>query len=214
RRDRLQVAHLAHEDDIRVFAEHRAQGGLEAAGVRAQLALIDHRLAVGVDVLDRVLDRHDVAVTLLVDDIEHRSQGRRLPDTSGANSSLTRWPSTRMTGGRPSERWRSDAFRSAASRSRSSMWRPKTVGPSPGARFTNAAGSAPNAPSDASRAASDSASGSSSAGRLGGSIGTLQSDASLSPPGSWSASFSTGGSPARRMAVDAGLAFTNAGGDW
>ncbi len=78
RLDRLQVAHLADQHDVRVLAQHRAQGVGEAVGVGAELALVDDALLVRVQVLDRVLDGDDVLVTLAVDLVEHRRQRRRL----------------------------------------------------------------------------------------------------------------------------------------
>ena len=59
-RDRLEVAHLADEDHVRVLAERRLQGLAEARRVRADLALVDDAALVPVDELDRVLDREDV----------------------------------------------------------------------------------------------------------------------------------------------------------
>ena len=78
RRHRLEVAHLAYEDHVRVLAE----GGLEPLGeggrVGSELALVDDALLVAVQELDRVLDREDVLVALLVDPVDHRGERRRL----------------------------------------------------------------------------------------------------------------------------------------
>ena len=60
--DRLQVAHLADQDDVRVLAQGRVQRLGEAAGVDADLALVDQAVLARVHELDRVLDRDDVAV--------------------------------------------------------------------------------------------------------------------------------------------------------
>ena len=60
RLDRLVVAHLADEDDVRVLAQRRAQRGREAARVDVDLALVDDRLLVLMEELDRILDRDDV----------------------------------------------------------------------------------------------------------------------------------------------------------
>ena len=76
--DRFQVAHLADEDDVRILAQCRAQRVAEAAGVAVHLALVDQAVLVRVDVLDRILDRQDVLVALVVDLVEHRRQRRRL----------------------------------------------------------------------------------------------------------------------------------------
>ena len=60
--DRLDVAHLTDEDHVGVLAQHPLQRGVEVGGVGADLALVDDRRLVGVQDLDRVLDRHDVLV--------------------------------------------------------------------------------------------------------------------------------------------------------
>ena len=60
-RDALGVAHLAHEHDVGVFTQRRAQRPVERLGVDADLALVHDRPLVLVQVLDRVFDRDDVA---------------------------------------------------------------------------------------------------------------------------------------------------------
>ena len=60
RLDRLEVAHLADEDDVGVLAQRAAQRLRERVGVHADFALVDDRPVVPVQVLDRILDRHDV----------------------------------------------------------------------------------------------------------------------------------------------------------
>ena len=77
-RDGLEVAQLADGDDVRVLAQGAAQGAGEGAGVRPHLALVDHALLRGVEVLDRVLDGDDVVVPVLVDDVEQGGEGRGL----------------------------------------------------------------------------------------------------------------------------------------
>ena len=57
---RLEVAHLADQDDVGVLAERAAQRVRERQRVDRDLALVDHRPVVAVQELDRVLDRHDV----------------------------------------------------------------------------------------------------------------------------------------------------------
>ena len=56
----LGVAELADQDHVRVLAQHAAQRLAEARGVETDLALVDDAAAVGVQDLDRVLDRDDV----------------------------------------------------------------------------------------------------------------------------------------------------------
>src|SRR6266550_3653810 len=79
RRRRLEVAHFAHQHDVRVLPQRVLQGGVEAHRVRPHLALVDDAQLVPVDELDRVLHRDDVALELLVDLVDHRRQGRALP---------------------------------------------------------------------------------------------------------------------------------------
>ena len=59
-RDGLLVAHLADQDHVGVLAEHAPHGLGEALGIGADLALVDDRALVGVEVLDRILERDDV----------------------------------------------------------------------------------------------------------------------------------------------------------
>ena len=74
-RHRLEVAHLADEDDVGVLPQHRLERPVERLGVGAHLALVDHALLVAVQELDRVFDGHDVLFARLVDLVDHRGQG-------------------------------------------------------------------------------------------------------------------------------------------
>ena len=76
--DRLAVAHLADEDHLRRLAQGRAQREREGRRVAVQLALVDGRLLVEVQELDRVLDREDVVGARLVDQVDDRGERRRL----------------------------------------------------------------------------------------------------------------------------------------
>ncbi len=76
--DRLEVAHLADQDHVGVLAQHVLQGLREAVCVRPDLSLVDHAGLVSMQELDRVLDRHDVAGSLPVHDVDHRGERRRL----------------------------------------------------------------------------------------------------------------------------------------
>src|SRR3954452_22354880 len=78
RRDRLEVAHLADQDDVRVLAQRCLQAKPEALSVGADLALVDDAALVRVQELDRVLDREDVLVALGVDQVDHRRERGRL----------------------------------------------------------------------------------------------------------------------------------------
>ena len=77
-RDRVEVAHFAEQDDVGVFTQGAAQTVGEAAHVGADLALVDHRHLVVVQVLDGVLDGEDVHRLGLVDAVDHRRQRRAL----------------------------------------------------------------------------------------------------------------------------------------
>jgi hypothetical protein len=103
--DRLEVAHLADQHDVRVLAQCRAQRQREALRVAVDLALVDQAALVLVDELDRILDREDVIVTLPVDLVDHRGERRRLPGPRRPVTSTRprgRSASFARTGGRPS----------------------------------------------------------------------------------------------------------------
>ena len=76
--ERLEVANLADEDDVRILPQHAAQRLREAGGVGADLALVDVAVDVAMEELDRILDRDDVRVAVLVDVLDHRRERRRL----------------------------------------------------------------------------------------------------------------------------------------
>ena len=81
---RLDVAHFSDEHDVRVLAEDVLEGALERGRVGADLALVHHAQLVRVQVLDRVLDRHDVAALLAVDLVDHRRERGALAAAGGA----------------------------------------------------------------------------------------------------------------------------------
>ena len=62
--DRLEVPHLADQDDVGVLAQDVLQRRGEAVGVGPDLALVHDAGLVLVQELDRVLDGHDVARAL------------------------------------------------------------------------------------------------------------------------------------------------------
>jgi hypothetical protein len=76
--DRLFVAHLADQDHVGVLAQDALHRLGEALRVGADLALVDDRELVPVEVLDRVLHRHDVTRPGRVDVVDHRRERRRL----------------------------------------------------------------------------------------------------------------------------------------
>ena len=83
-RDGLEVAQLADQDDVGVLPQHVLERVGEAVRVRADLALVDQRLLVAVQELDRVLDRHDVVGPRAVDQVDERGERRRLARTGRA----------------------------------------------------------------------------------------------------------------------------------
>ena len=76
---RLQIAHLANQDHVRVLAQHALERLAEGGHVHADLALVDDALAVLVEVLDGVLHRDDVQTRAPVDYVDHGGQRRGLP---------------------------------------------------------------------------------------------------------------------------------------
>ncbi len=81
--DGFEISHLTDQDDVGVLTQNRSEGVGEGQGVGVQFALVDHRLLVGVQILDRVLDREDVQPLLAVDLVDHRGQGVDFPDPVG-----------------------------------------------------------------------------------------------------------------------------------
>ncbi len=78
----VEVADLAHEQNVGVLPQHAAQRLGEAIGVGSNLALVDAALDVAVQELDRIFDRDDVRVPVLVDVVKHRREGRRFSGSS------------------------------------------------------------------------------------------------------------------------------------
>jgi predicted alpha/beta-hydrolase family hydrolase len=78
RRDRLEVAHLADEDHVRVLAKRTAQAFGKRRRVDADLALVDDAALVAMQELDRILDGEDVVVPRPVDLVDHRGERGRL----------------------------------------------------------------------------------------------------------------------------------------
>ena len=72
--DRFQVAHFADQDHVRVLPQRAANRLGERRHVDADLALVDRRLLVLVLKLDRVFDRDDVMVDVLVEVVDHAGQ--------------------------------------------------------------------------------------------------------------------------------------------
>src|SRR5687768_928130 len=78
---RFKVPHFAHEDHVWVLSQAAAKGLGKRTGVHIHLSLCDERLLVLMEKLDRVLDGYDVAVSLLVNMVDHRRQRGRFTGT-------------------------------------------------------------------------------------------------------------------------------------
>src|SRR6476646_2603832 len=76
--DGLVVAHLADEDDVGILTEGTPQGLGERGRIDRDLALVHDGLIVPMEILDRILDRHDVRRARRVDVIDHRGERRAL----------------------------------------------------------------------------------------------------------------------------------------
>ncbi len=64
--NRFDVAHFADQNDIGILPQHILQGLTEGGGVGAYLSLIHNRFFVLMDKFDRVFDRHDVSLMMLI----------------------------------------------------------------------------------------------------------------------------------------------------
>ena len=73
RLERLDVAQLAHEDDVGILTDGMFHADLEVPHVDADLPLIDEALVLGEDELDRILERENVLAVVPVDVVEHRA---------------------------------------------------------------------------------------------------------------------------------------------
>ena len=78
RLDGLEIAELANQDHIGVLTERRTEALGEGRKVGADLALCHQAVLVRMGVLDRIFDRNDMPLLVLVDPVDHRGEGRRL----------------------------------------------------------------------------------------------------------------------------------------
>ena len=65
--NRLQIAHLPHQDHVGVLAEGCAQGVGGAVGVLAYLPLVDKAAITFIDEFDRIFNGDDVLRTGIID---------------------------------------------------------------------------------------------------------------------------------------------------
>ena len=82
--DGFGIAHLAHQDHVRVLAQNAAQRAGEIGRVAADLDLLDDGVAVGVHELDRIFDGDDVIAAVGVDQVDQRGQRGAFSATGGA----------------------------------------------------------------------------------------------------------------------------------
>lgn len=75
--DRIHVAHFADDDHVGTFTQRRAQCVGEARRARIELALRHEAVDVAVQEFDRVLDRDDMFVEVVVDVVDHRGERGR-----------------------------------------------------------------------------------------------------------------------------------------
>ena len=68
----FEVSHLADQNHFGRLAQRRAQSGRKVLRVVSDFALIDRRVLVRVEILDRIFDGDDVVILLLVDDVDDR----------------------------------------------------------------------------------------------------------------------------------------------
>ena len=80
----FQIAHLPHQNAVRVFAQGRAQRGREGLGHWPHFALVDQAFFRLVDKFNRVFHRQDVALLVAVEVIHHGRQGGRFARASRA----------------------------------------------------------------------------------------------------------------------------------
>ncbi len=83
-RDGFEVAHFTDHDDVRILAQRAAEGGGEGLGVGVDLALVDVAALRLEDVFDRILERDDVVVAVLVDLIDEGGERGGLAGADGA----------------------------------------------------------------------------------------------------------------------------------
>ena len=75
---RLVVANFADQDHVGRLAQRILERRMPGFGIHAHFALRDHAALVRVHVLDRVLDRNDMAAGVFVAMTDHRRERRRL----------------------------------------------------------------------------------------------------------------------------------------
>ena len=82
--DGFEVVHLAHDDDVRVFAQRGLEGGMIGDGVFADLTLGHGAVLGNLKDLDGFLHGDDVVGTFFVGHVDHGGEGRGLARADGA----------------------------------------------------------------------------------------------------------------------------------
>jgi len=83
-RDGLEVTHFATRITLGSSRQNRSWSrSREGVGIVSEFTLVHGAASVGVDELDRVLDGDDVSLFLLVDEVDHRREGRGLTGPVG-----------------------------------------------------------------------------------------------------------------------------------
>ena len=77
----LSVTDLTHQNDIGVLPENMTQALAKGEGIHTYLTLIDTRHLIAVEVFDRIFNGDDVFGLLIVDRVDHGSEGGRLSDS-------------------------------------------------------------------------------------------------------------------------------------
>ena len=80
--DCLKVTHLAHQNNVGILAQSRAQRFRETQRVAVDFSLIHQAPLALMDKLDRILNREDMVVPVVVNEIDHRREGRRFTRAS------------------------------------------------------------------------------------------------------------------------------------
>lgn len=78
------VAHFTDEDDVGILTQHGGDPEFEVGHVEADFALLEHGFDVVEGVFDRVFERDDVAVLVVVDPVEHGRERGAFAAAGGA----------------------------------------------------------------------------------------------------------------------------------
>ena len=65
---------ISPTNTMSIFPQGRAQGRFKALCLRADFALVDQAFLIWMNEFDRVFDRYDVFVSVLIDPVNHRRQ--------------------------------------------------------------------------------------------------------------------------------------------